>query len=227
MTKLLQIGMVLVAAVMTVALAEDQAQQNQQPNQAGGAANANMDQEFVKHASADNMFEIQLGQFIQQHAEDSGVKEFAQMLVQDHQQAQKQLQQAAQQANIQVPQELPQVKQLMLQEIQQKQGRDLETCFVFDQVGDHHKDLLKTRYEAQNGQNPQIKQYAEQTASVLRKHMRQAEELADKYVPGEAQQAGERIRGAAREGLDKAREGLDRTGAGNNSGNTNSGGTSR
>src|SRR5207302_11105575 len=110
---------------------------------------------------------------------------------------------------------------------QQKQGRDLETCFVFDQVGDHHKDLLKTRYEAQNGQNAQIKQYAQQTTSVLRKHLRQAEQLADKYVPGEAQQAGERLRGAAREGIEKAREGLDRTGTGTSDNTNNTGGTSR
>jgi putative membrane protein len=249
MTKMLSLAAALAAAVVSVSLAEDQNQQNQQQSdqktnsaQAASqvqrgqeqAGSQNMDQEFVKGAAADNLFEIRLGEFIQQRVQDPQIKQFAQMLVQDHQQAQKQLQQAAQQAQIQVSEELPPAKQAMLQEMQQKQGQDLETCFVFDQVGDHHKDLLKARYEAEKGQHQQIKQYAEQTVPTLRKHMREAEQLAERFVPGEAQQAGEHIRGAAHEGANRAGDEINRAGdrvrgSGSSSGNDNStqGGTSR
>ena len=238
MKKALSVTAALAVAVVAVALAQaqqnqQQQQQEQQARQAGaqepGAQSQNMDEEFVKDAAADNMFEVKLGQFIEQRVQDPQIKQFAQMLVQDHQQAQQQLQQAAEQAKLQVPQQLPQSKQAMLEEIQQKQGRGLETCFVFDQVGDHRADLLKARYEAQNGQHTQIKQYAEQSETVLRKHLREAEQLADRFVPGnEAEQAGEHIRGAVREGLNRAGQtGSGTTGSGTNTGGTTSGGTTR
>jgi len=249
MTKMLSLlAATVAAAVVSVSWAQNQNPQNQQPSDQAGARTAsqvqrggqeqagsqNMDQEFVKSAAADNLFEIRLGEFIQQRVQDPQIKQFAQMLVQDHQQAQQQLKQAAQQAQIQVSEDLPQAKQAMLQEMQQKQGTDLETCFVFDQVGDHHKDLLKARYEAEKAQQPQIKQYAEQSVSTLRKHLREAEKLAERFVPSEAQEAGEHIRGAAREGLNRAGDEInrasDRARGSGSSGNENSnqgGGTSR
>ena len=106
MTKLMSLAATLAAAVVSVSLAQTQNQQqsDQSTNKAQTASQVqrgqeqgsqNMDQEFVKAAAADNLFEIRLGEFIQQRVQDPQIKEFAQMLVQDHQQAQKQLQQAA------------------------------------------------------------------------------------------------------------------------------------
>jgi len=148
----------------------------------GREGEQNMDQEFVRHAMMDNQFEIQAGQLAEQRAEDQNIKQFAQMLVKDHQQAQQQLQQAAQgiQQGSQASQEkeLGPVHQAMLQELQKKQGRQFDRAFLYGNVAGHTKDVLMFRDAAQELQNPQLKQYAQQTLPTLRKHLEEAQRLA-------------------------------------------------
>lgn len=152
------------------------------------------DQHFIKEASADNQFEIQLSRFVEKQAQDPQVKELAQRLVQDHKQAQQQLQEIAQGMNMQLPSQLEQWQQDKLQAMQQKHGKHLEMHYTFGQVGDHTTDLLSYRYEAEHGENAQVKQYAEKTIPVLERHLAMAQQAAEQWVP-QARTAGEHMRG--------------------------------
>lgn len=183
----------------------DQARQqaheaNQQGRQAAaeirgeGDQRMSPDQHFIKEAAADNQFEIQLGQAVEQKAQNQQVKQLAQQMVQDHQQAQQQLEQVAKQMNMQVPTELDQWQRDKLQYMQRHQGEMLERAFTFDEVGAHHSDILRYQYEAEHAQNEQLKQYAQQTIPTLEKHMRLAEQAAEQWVP-QARTAGEHMRG--------------------------------
>ena len=151
-------------------------------------------QKCIREASSDNLYEIQAGQFIEQRAQDPQVKQLAQKLIQDHQQAEQQLQQAAQQLGIQVSQQLSPVHQAKLQELEQKQGPALERTFVFGTVGGHETDILTAQWQAEHEQAPQLKQYAQQQIPVLEEHLRMARQVADQWVP-QAHQAGEHMRG--------------------------------
>ena len=187
------------AAILAIA-SLSLAQQNQQPAQPAQQQSSpdqitgNPDQDFVKDEAVSNQYEIQLSQLVQQKAQDQQVKQLAQKLIQDHQRAQEQLQQVAQGMQMQLPQQLDQAHQAMLQKMQQKQGRELEVAYTFHQVGDHAKEVLMHRYEAQNAQNPQVKQYATQTIQPLEEHERMAWQAAEVFVP-QARQAGAHIRG--------------------------------
>ena len=120
------------------------------------------DKHFIKEAAADNQFEIQASQYVEQQRQNPQVKQLAQRLVEDHQRAQQQLQQIAQGMKMELPTQLEQWQQDKLQAMQQKHGEHLEMHYTFGQVGDHTTDLLKYQYEAEHGQNAQVKQYAEQ-----------------------------------------------------------------
>jgi len=155
----------------------------QTPGQSGQSGQipgspADQQQDFVKDAASGNAMEVQVGQFIEGHTENPQVKQFAQTLVQDHQDAQQKLKQAAQQAGVPITEELSPVHKAMLQELQKKSGKDLDRAFVFSAVADHHKDILEYTYASQNLQNAQLKQYASQCIPVLQKHSQTAEELA-------------------------------------------------
>lgn len=154
----------------------------------------NPDQMFVREAAADNQFEIQLGQMVQQQAQNDQVKQLAQQLVQDHQQSQQQLQQLAQSMNMELPTQLEQWQQDKLQHMQRHQGEQMERNFTFGQVGDHMTDILKYRYEAEHGQNAQVKQFAQQGIQTLEHHLQLARQAAEQWVP-EARTAGEHMRG--------------------------------
>ena len=164
----------------------------------GGAQNAgdSMDEQrhFLMHSASDNQYEIQAGQFVEQHAQNQQVKQLAQRLVQDHQRAQQQLQQIARQMNVNISQQLMPVQQAMWDELQKKHGQFLERSFTFEQVGDHEKDVLENQWVAEHAQSPQIKQFAQQQVPVLQEHLRLAMQAAEQFVP-QAAQAGAQMRG--------------------------------
>ena len=146
-----------------------------------------MDQKFVEFVSTNDQFEIQAAQLAERNAQDDQIKRMAQQIAQDHQQSSQKLQQAAQQAGIQVSQQLKPHQQAMLQELQQMQGQEFDRAWLYGNVAGHTKAVLKFRDEAREGQNEQIKQFAQQTLPVIQKHLQHAQEMAQFDT---AQQAG-------------------------------------
>ena len=185
------------ATVLAVLATAALAQQNQQT--ASQQEDKTHEQHFIQMASSGNNFEVQLGQLVQQKAQDQRIKEFAQRLVQDHQKAEQQLRQIAQQMGVSLTDQLSPVHQAMLQEFQKKDGQALERAFAFDQVGDHHKDILKYQWQAEHAQDAQLKQYAQQQIPTLREHLQLAEQCAEQFVP-EARTASGTIRGESSTG---------------------------
>jgi putative membrane protein len=179
------------------------------------------DQKFIKAASSGNEFEIQSAQFVEQNAKNQQVKELAQKIGQDHQQAQQRLQQVAQQMNVQLDSTLNPEEQACLQALQQKKGMALELAYTFDTVGIHHTTILWYQWEAEHSKNDQLKQYAQQEIPTLEHHLSRADEVAEMWVP-QARTAGEHIRGERMQ----HRSGVDVPGtSGTNGGNNAAGGT--
>ena len=153
---------------------QQQGEQQQQQAQQGQQQQQQMDRMFIEHAASANLYEQQCSQQVQQQAQEPKIKALAQQIVQDHKQAHQQLQQAAQAAGIQLPSQMNEVHQAKLKMMQKMQGRQLELTYLWDQIGNHTKMVLEHRYMADNAQNPQIKQYAQQTGQQLQEHLAQA-----------------------------------------------------
>lgn len=137
-----------------------------------------MDREFVREAASGGMFEVQAGQLAEQRSTNPEVKQFAQKLVQDHTQANQQLTQIAKAKGIEVPQHLLPVHQAMLDALQKHQGSDFDKHFIYGNVADHVKDILEFRDASQELQDPQLKQFAQQTLPKLHEHLQMAQRLA-------------------------------------------------
>jgi putative membrane protein len=202
----------LAISMGSIALAQ-QGQSSRSQNQSGaiGAADRatgsqqqqqmQQDQEkkFIEHASSGNNFEIQLSQFVEQHSQDQQIKQLAQRLAQDHQQAEQQLKQVAQGMSVNISDQIMPAQQAKLQELQKKQGAELDRAFLFCNVGDHHKDVLEYAWASKAAQSPQLKQYCEQTLRTLRQHMQQVDQVASAVLGvNEAQTAGQRIPGESK-----------------------------
>src|SRR5258706_15521945 len=123
---------------------------------------------FIREASAWNNFQIQLSQWVEQRAQDQQVKDFARKELEDHQQTQQQLKQVAQSMNVNLEDRLASAQQAILEDFQKKQGAELDRAYLFCDVGGHHTAVLQYNWEARNAQNPQLKQYCEQTLPRLR-----------------------------------------------------------
>jgi putative membrane protein len=166
------------------------------------------EKKFIEHVSSGNNFEIQLSQFVEQHSQDQQVKQLAQRLAQDHQQAEQQLKQVAQKMNVNLSDQLMPPQQAELQALQKKQGAELDRAFIFCNAGDHYKDVMIYSWAAKAAQDAQLKQYCEQTLPKLRQHLQQVDQVAEAVLGvNEAQTAGERIPGETNTGANTNRPG--------------------
>lgn len=181
------------------AASQDQAVAAQPAADREDAAPKDPTQAFLQDVCIDNLFEIQAGQIAVQKAQDDQVKQFAEMLIKDHTQANQKLKQIAQSANVQLEEKLDPIHQMKLQKMQKCPASEFTRKFVFEQTAGHTKDVLEFQYQSQNAQNPQVKQFATQILPKLQQHLKHANDLAMQQVGGalggDARPAGSRIEG--------------------------------
>lgn len=136
------------------------------------------DQKFLTETMQGDMAEVQMGKLAQQKGQSEDVKQFGQMLEQDHSQHLQQSQQEAQQLGVTAPQG-PNAKQKVTYERMSKlAGAQFDKQFAQHAVADHKKDIAEYQREAKS-KGP-LAQYAEQTIPVLQKHLKAAQGLEGK-----------------------------------------------
>lgn len=128
-------------------------------------------------AAQGGLAEVQVGQLAQEKAQSPEVKQFGQTLVDDHTQANQELQQIAQQEGITLPAQPSSKEAAEGQKLQSLSGDAFDKTFVKDEVDDHKKDIAEFRREAQSGKDPALKAFAQKTIPVLQKHLQMAESL--------------------------------------------------
>jgi putative membrane protein len=144
-------------------------------NQAGAQKASKADQAFLKDAIEGDLAEVQMGQLAQQKGQSQDVKQFGQMLQQDHGQHLQQAQQMAQQMGVTPPTQ-PNAKQKAMHDHMSKMsGAQFDKAFAKDMVADHKKDIAKYQKEAKS-KGP-LAEFAQQTIPVLQKHLQTAQSL--------------------------------------------------
>jgi len=155
------------------------------------------DQKCAMKIADTNNFEIQAGRIAQQKAQSDEIKQFAKMMVDDHTQAQQQLQQIAQQKSWQFSQELMPVHRAMLDELNKLDGQEFERAYLYGQVAGHTKTALKLRDDKTELQDAELRQYAATILPKVQQHLQHAQRLAN---------ADEAITAGARIGADRSTE---------------------
>ena len=195
MHKLLIKGSVLTLALLVFALLgfaqyQSQNQDQSKPNarsQSGqsqstsnsadsGNADKSTDQAFVTKAAQDGLGEVQIAQLAQQKASDPQVKQLAQKLTEDHQKANDELKSIASQRNLNLPSDISQKDKDRIDRLSKLSGKQFDEAFLREQVRDHKKDIQEFKKEANNGQDPQLKQFAQKNLSVLQEHLSMAQQ---------------------------------------------------
>ena len=141
------------------------------------AAAAMSDQDFVDFAAQTDMTEAHLGQLAADQAASQGVKDYAQMLVTDHTSDYNQLTAAATKANLTVPKGLDKKHDHMIAPFEKAKGKAFDHRYVHEMVAGHEAAIAAYNKESQDGQNADIKAYAQQTLPALEKHRAGAQAL--------------------------------------------------
>jgi putative membrane protein len=128
------------------------------------------DMEFVKKAAEGGMAEVEIGKLAQQNAQDTQVKQFGARMEQDHSKANQQLESIAGQKGVQLPKQLDAKDQRELDRLSRLKGAAFDQAYMKMMVQDHDKDAKEFQHEAQAAKDPDIKNFAQQTLSVIQQH---------------------------------------------------------
>lgn len=134
--------------------------------------------EYVSTAASGDMFEIQSGQLALQRSCDPSVRQFAQMLVDDHTRTTAQVTQAAQTDGVTPPppQMMPRHME-MLQRLQAAGPGGFEAAFRNEQATAHQEALTLHQTYSQDGDRPALRTVASQAVPVIQMHLNQVQSL--------------------------------------------------
>lgn len=131
---------------------------------------------FMKKAIAGNLAEIKVGELAQQKGATRGVRQFGQVLEQDHSKANQQAMTAASSMGVTPPSAPTPKEQRIYEHLASLSGTKFDRAFVKAMVKDHKKDIAKYTKEAKTSNSP-ASNYAETVLPDLHKHLRMAESL--------------------------------------------------
>ena len=170
----------LIAGILLLAVSCDK---NESHNGGGGAITAvsQDDRSFVLNASMANFTEVSLGQMATVISTDSAIIAFATMMIDEHQQAQLELQMIADSVNVPAPDSMDEAHGELIMQLSQLTGYSFDSLYIHSQVADHAAALTLYQEEKSSGVNTMIKAYAAGKLSAIQMHKDLAEDIADDY----------------------------------------------
>jgi putative membrane protein len=141
------------------------------------------DRNFALKASYSNLAEIEMGQLAVSEALDESVRDFAEMMVTDHTNAQNQLANLAESLDIDLPDTLKTEHQAIQAQLMALEGAAFDSAYISSQVIAHQQAQQIFQTQIDQGLNPQLKDYAANTLTHILMHLERAIELKEEVVP--------------------------------------------
>ncbi len=135
------------------------------------------DKKFAKDAAIGGLYEVEAGKVAAEKGGSDAVKKFGQKMVDDHSKANDQLKEILSKENMDVPSALDPKHQSRLDKISKLSGPAFDKAYIKDQLKDHEKDVNDFQAEAQNGHDPNLKQFATTTVPILQEHLSMVKDL--------------------------------------------------
>ena len=136
---------------------------------------------FIEQAAVGGMMEIEAGNDALQKAKSTKVKEFAQMIVNDHTKASQELDSIARNKGLKLPSAYPVEEQKQINALKELNATAFERNYLRMMVKDHILTLEKFRLAAKY-EDPDIKAFALKTIPVLERHYAEANTLDSLYI---------------------------------------------
>ena len=138
------------------------------------------DADWAAKVANANMTEIELSKVAQTKAVNDRLKNFANMMVNDHTTAGDKLKQLAASKNITLPANLDGDSQKMLDNLNKKSGKDFDKAYTNDML-DGHKDAVDAFQKGSNNlQDADLKNFAAQTLPTIQMHQDSIKAIAGK-----------------------------------------------
>jgi putative membrane protein len=133
------------------------------------------DRTFAEKAASGGKAEVALGRLAQSNAASPRVRAFGERMVTDHSQANAALEEIARRQHLDLPAGLDASDRETEQRLRSLRGEAFDTAYMRDMVDDHKNDIADFEREAQNGQDRELRAFAQKYLPVLHQHLEMAE----------------------------------------------------
>jgi putative membrane protein len=141
-----------------------------------GATLNKTEQQFMRMAAETNMTEAHLGQMAEAQASGQSVKDFGQTLSKDHTTAYEGLSVLANKTGTTIPKAIG--RDRTIESLAHLKGTSFDRAFVRDEVQSHRMVVAQFKREAEHGENPEVKAWAQNMIPTIEGHLQMAENLA-------------------------------------------------
>ena len=136
------------------------------------------DQNFMTSAAFSNRDEIDLAQLALTKTTNDSVKMFAQMMIADHTFALIGLDSLSTKYNVALPNTIDSAHAVIKMNLMPLAGYSFDSAYIKGQVTDHANSLLLHQSEAGNGNNQDVKNFANSKIPVIQMHLSMAQAMA-------------------------------------------------
>jgi putative membrane protein len=137
-----------------------------------------LDQQFIVDAARGGLIEVSLGQLAAQKGTTDAIQKYGQQMAQEHTKANNQLIQLAKQKGITPPTDLGKYE-VVRSHIAQLSGADFDRAYANEGgINGHLESLAVYNRQAELGQDPDLRRFADQTLPIIRRHFEQAQTLS-------------------------------------------------
>jgi putative membrane protein len=135
---------------------------------------------FVQTAAHGDMFEIQAAKVALDKSKSDSVKDFAQMMVDDHTASTEKLKAAVEKskAKATIPKSLDKKHSDMLDKLKKSSASSFDQSYLQSQVAAHREMLNVLTNYSQNGDDSALKQFAADGSTVVQKHLSALQQMA-------------------------------------------------
>ena len=138
------------------------------------------DQDFAMKAAAGGMMEVDLGQLAASKATSNDVKDFGNRMVSDHGKAGDELKALASQKGLTLPATPSAEEKKTSADLSKKNGAAFDKAYMSDMVKDHTKDAKEFDKASKSVKDPDLKNWASKTLTVVQDHLKMAKDISGK-----------------------------------------------
>ncbi|MES1196921.1 MAG: DUF4142 domain-containing protein [Steroidobacter sp.] len=135
---------------------------------------------FMKTLAIGGIAEVEAGTLATSKAGNKEVKHFAERMVNEHSKNNEQLKALAKEKLVDLPTVVDADHAATQAKLEQESGSDFDAEYMKSQVRDHRKTAQLLKREINDGQDAEIKAFAQETLTVVRHHLEMARDLQAK-----------------------------------------------
>lgn len=156
-----------VIALATASMAAD-------PEHPTEATDANA---FLVKAASGGIAEVELGRLALQRGSSPDVKAFGERMVNDHTQANRELDALAARKGVAVPKNLDREHTALRDRLSKLSGRDFDQAYMKEMTADHEQDVAEFRRASEGSKDPDVRAFAAQKLPTLVSHLDAAKRI--------------------------------------------------